>query len=89
MKYKRSSATKKLTSVLIGLIVFLGLICLYNGAFFVPTLHGFDDGSAGIEGTDPVLGGSVLNRSFHDSVIKKKYNFDVPKSIPVSPSFLC
>ncbi|KAI4350611.1 hypothetical protein L6164_005056 [Bauhinia variegata] len=85
MKYKGklSSSAKKLKSILIGFIVFLSLIGLYIGSSLAPGSRRLDDGVAGVDGTDPIIGGFFLNRNSGDSSNYHKHISYVPKSIPI------
>lgn len=74
---------KLLKSLLIGLIVFLALICLYNGSSFAPTLPRADDLVLD-DNSDPVIGSFVRKRDYFDELFEdQEHNPEVPKSIPV------
>lgn len=80
MKQKRDvlHSAKLLKYILIGLIVFLGLVCLYNGSVVAPGLsrgfETFDDGS------DPVTGrGDDVEEWIHNM----EHSLELPKRIPV------
>ncbi|KAJ7970740.1 S-adenosyl-L-methionine-dependent methyltransferases superfamily protein [Quillaja saponaria] len=90
MNYKSelNLATKKLKYFLIGFTVFLGLVCLYYVSSFAPGLHRSDDEATGVDGTDPVLGGFVHHRDFHDLPQNQELNPEVPKSLPICDSRL-
>ncbi|XP_051141128.1 probable methyltransferase PMT9 [Andrographis paniculata] len=67
--------------VLIGLMVFLGLLCLYNGSLFSIALpradESFDDG------VDPVTGRYVAKKDFDELFEDEEHNLDIMKTIPV------
>lgn len=70
------------TYVLIGLIVFLGLVCFYNGSLFAPRLPRANDVVE--DGSDPVTGRFVSKRVDFDELPEdQERNPEVPKSIPV------
>ncbi|XP_059640734.1 probable methyltransferase PMT9 [Cornus florida] len=76
--------TKLLKYVLIGLIVMLGLICLYYGSSFAPGLPRADEASAVDDGTDPVIGSFLLKQDyFHEIPEDQELNPEVRKSIPI------
>ncbi|XP_057492088.1 probable methyltransferase PMT9 isoform X2 [Actinidia eriantha] len=76
--------TKILKYVLIGLIVFLGLICLYYGSSIAPGLPRNDDASAIDGGVDPVIRESVPKHFYFDELFEEQeHNPEVPKSIPI------
>ncbi|PSS30195.1 Methyltransferase [Actinidia chinensis var. chinensis] len=76
--------TKILKYVLIGLIVFLGLICLYYGSSIAPGLPRNDDASAIDDGVDPVIRESVPKHVYFDELFEdQEHNPEVPKSIPI------
>lgn len=86
MKHKSEliTTTKILKYVLIGLIVFLGLICLYYGSSIAPGLPRADDAAALDDGTDPVIRGFVPKHDYFDELFEdQEQNPEVPKSIPV------
>lgn len=85
MKHKSEPAhvTKLVKYVLVGLVVFLGLICLYCGSLLAPGSRRADD-DATADGVDPVLGGYVReDGDFDDLFEDQEHNPEVPKSIPV------
>ena len=85
MKHKSESfhVSKLVKYVLIGLVVFLGLICLYCGSLRAPGLRRADDGATA-DGVDPLFGGYVHDDSdFDDSFEDQERNPEIPKSIPV------
>lgn len=88
MKHKceKMNSSKLVTYVLLGLIVVLGLVCLYYGSFSAPGLRRSDDDS--FDGSDPVLGGFARNKDFDDLFEDQELNPEVPKSIPVCKSIL-
>lgn len=68
--------------LLIGLIVFLVLVCLYNGTSFAPRLPRADD--AAEDGADPVTGRVLSKRFYLDELPEdQERNPEVPRSIPV------
>ncbi|KAL6960315.1 uridine,cytidine kinase [Sarracenia purpurea var. burkii] len=70
--------------VLIGLIVFLGLICLYYGSSIAPGLPRADDVVAIDDGTDPVIRDFVPKHGYFDELSEDlEHNPEVPKSIPI------
>lgn len=76
---------KLLKQILLGLIVLLGLICLYNGATFAPALPRVEEVISLDDGTDPVIGSFVPKRDFFDELFEdQELNPEVPKSLPVS-----
>ncbi|KDP46391.1 hypothetical protein JCGZ_10231 [Jatropha curcas] len=77
-KSDRISTTKLLTYVLIGSIVFLGLVCLYYGSSFAPGLSRSDDYSSNHDGTDPFLGGFSRSNDLDDF-----FQEQIPQSIPI------
>lgn len=83
MKLKREAinSTKLLKYVLVGLVVFLGLVCLYNGSLFAPALPRVDDSFE--NGVDPVTGRFVVKKEFDELFEDEEHNPEVPKSIPV------
>lgn len=74
---------KLLKSVLIGLIVCLGLLCLYYGWSFGPGSRRSDEENSGSDGSDPIFGGFVLHRDFDDLHEDQEHNSEVPKSMLV------
>ncbi|PSR87543.1 Methyltransferase [Actinidia chinensis var. chinensis] len=79
-----ATPTKILKYVLIGLIVFLGLICLYYGSSIAPGLPRNDDASVLEDGVDPVIRGSVHKHVYFDELFEdQEHNPEVPKSIPI------
>ncbi|XP_076910745.1 putative methyltransferase PMT9 [Bidens hawaiensis] len=76
---------KLLKQVLLGLILLLGLICLYNGATFAPALRRSEEVIAVDDGTDPVIGTSLQKHHdyFDDLFEDHEHNPEVPKSLPV------
>ena len=83
-----ATPTKILKYVLIGLIVFLGLICLYYGSSIAPGLPRNDDASALDDGVDPVIRVSVSKHVYFDELFEdQEHNPEVPKSIPVCVLF--
>ncbi|XAR51930.1 Sarcosine/dimethylglycine N-methyltransferase [Bertholletia excelsa] len=83
MKQKSETVTsaKMLKYVLVGLILFLGLICLYYGSSIAPGLPRADDAAAVDDGTDPVIRPKMdyFDEMFED----QEQNSVVPKSIPI------
>ncbi|KAJ8544976.1 hypothetical protein K7X08_017559 [Anisodus acutangulus] len=75
---------KLLKHVLFGLIVFLGLVCLYNCSFIAPGLPRARGPLVVDDGSDPVTGIS----SYHGRVVMdmEDQELEVPKSIPVCDS---
>ncbi|KAJ9562548.1 hypothetical protein OSB04_007708 [Centaurea solstitialis] len=76
---------KSLKHVLLGFIVLLGLICLYNASKFTPRLPraeqviALDDGT-----TDPVIGSFAAKRDYFDELFEdQELNSEVPKSLPI------
>lgn len=65
----------------IGLLVFLGLVCLYNGSLFSSGLPRGDDSFE--DGFDPVTGRFVVKKDFDELFDDEVHNPEVPKSIPV------
>lgn len=85
MKHKSeaSHVTKLVKYVLVGAIVFLGLICLYCRSLHAPGSRRADDGVTA-DGVDPVFGGYVHDSSDFDNFFEdEERNPEVPKSIPV------
>ncbi|XP_010251021.1 PREDICTED: probable methyltransferase PMT9 isoform X1 [Nelumbo nucifera] len=81
MKHRSEAfcSRKIYSSVLVGLIISLGLFCVFYGFSFVPILpSGADEG--GSEGIDPVFGKSVQRDDDFDDALEDQ---DVPKTIPV------
>ncbi|KAL8231618.1 hypothetical protein R6Q57_001396 [Mikania cordata] len=75
---------KLLKQVLLGLIVVLGLICLYNGATFAPNLPKSEEFISLDVGTDPVIGNLARKRDYFDELFEyQEQNPEVPKSLPV------
>lgn len=70
---------KLLKYALMGLLTFLGLVCLYNGSLFSGGLPRGDD-SFDDAGVDPVNGRFAVKKDFDED---EDHNHDVPKSIPV------
>lgn len=68
--------------VLIGLLTFLGLVCLYNGSLFSGGLPRGDD-PFDDTGADPVTGRFVVKKDFDEMFEDEEHNPEVPKSIPV------
>lgn len=67
---------------LIGLIVFLGLVCLYNGSLFAPRLPKARDFLEDV--SDPVSGRFLRKHEEFDELLEdQEHNPEVPKSIPV------
>ncbi|KAF7129820.1 hypothetical protein RHSIM_Rhsim10G0014000 [Rhododendron simsii] len=79
-KSELRTTTKLLKYVLIGLIVFLGLICLYSGSSVAPGLR--KPGNAVDDGADPVISRFVTRHDF-DEFDDQEHNPEVPKSIPI------
>lgn len=78
------TSTKLVKTGLIGLIVFLGLICLYYGSSFAPGSPRADYETTADDGTDPLFRSFVPNRAdFDDLFDDQERNPEVPKSIPV------
>ncbi|KAL3526365.1 hypothetical protein ACH5RR_011021 [Cinchona calisaya] len=76
------NTAKLLKFLLIGIIVFLGLVCLYNGSLFAPRLPRADD--AVEDGADPVTGRVLPKRYYLDELPEdQERNPEVPRSIPV------
>uniref|UniRef100_A0A5B7A8N4 Methyltransferase n=1 Tax=Davidia involucrata TaxID=16924 RepID=A0A5B7A8N4_DAVIN len=77
--------TKLLKYGLVGLIVFLGLICLYYGSSFAPGLRRADEAAAAVgDGTDPIIGSFVPRHDYFDELFEdQEHNPEVPKSIPI------
>lgn len=67
---------------LMGLLAFLGLVCLYNGSLFSGGLPRGDD-SFDDAGVDPVTGREVMKKDFDELFDDDERNPEVPKSIPV------
>lgn len=88
MKQKQKSETVRTRRfsfkyTLIGLIVFLGLICLYNGSLFAPRLPKARDFLEDV--SDPVAGKFVRKQADFDELLEdQEHNPEIPKSIPVS-----
>lgn len=74
--------------VLIGLLTFLGLVCLYNGSLFSGGLPRGDD-SFDDTGADPVTGRFVVKKDFDELFEDEEHNPEVPKSIPVGEKCWC
>ncbi|XP_059451665.1 probable methyltransferase PMT9 [Corylus avellana] len=74
-----SSTTSLVKYVLVGLIVLLGLACLYCGSYFAPGSRRSDDE----DGTDAVFGGFIPNFDPEDFLEDPEHNPEVPKSIPI------
>ncbi|GAA0152129.1 methyltransferase [Lithospermum erythrorhizon] len=90
MKNSRNEALrsrkKMLKYVLIGLVGFLALVCLYNGSLFAPSLQN-DVVLESDDGTDPFTGGFMRKRDHFDDMFDDQEQYpDVPKSIPVCDS---
>ncbi|KAF8408332.1 hypothetical protein HHK36_007481 [Tetracentron sinense] len=86
MKHKNEvlRSRKLLSSVLIGFIVSLGLICVYYGSSFAPGLPSAGGEGGGDDGMDPLFGSFVpSDDDFEDLFEDQEHNPDVPKSIPV------
>lgn len=73
---------KLLKYAIFGMIVFLGLICLYNCSFIAPGLPRARDPFAFEDGSDPVTGISHYRRVDMD-LEDQELSLEVPKSIPV------
>ncbi|XP_057984055.1 probable methyltransferase PMT9 [Malania oleifera] len=85
MKHKSEALppNKLMKYALIGLIVFLGLICLYCGSSFAPGLPRAAD-AASDDGADPVFGRFVpKDRDLEELFEDQERNPEVPKTIPV------
>ncbi|XP_052197879.1 probable methyltransferase PMT9 [Diospyros lotus] len=70
---------------LIGLLVFLGLICLYYGSSVAPGLPASEGAASALDdGADPVIRGFVPKRDYFDEMFEdQEHNPEVPKSIPI------
>ncbi|XP_030953754.1 probable methyltransferase PMT9 [Quercus lobata] len=81
MKHKaeHSSTTKLLNYFLIGLIVFLGLVCLYLVSFLAPGSRRSDQETSGFLGSDPVL----QTHDVDDFLQVQDLNPEAPRSIPI------
>nr|GMC62071.1 probable methyltransferase PMT9 isoform X1 [Ipomoea batatas]GME06975.1 probable methyltransferase PMT9 isoform X1 [Ipomoea batatas] len=80
MKHKRDvlHSAKLLKYILIGLIVFLGLVCLYNGSVVAPALSkGFDTFD---DGSDPV---TARGDDVEDWIDNMEHSLELPKRIHV------
>ncbi|XP_027151527.1 probable methyltransferase PMT9 [Coffea eugenioides] len=76
------NTSKLFKFLLIGLTVFLGLVCLYNGSSFAPRLPRADDPLE--DGADPVTGRFLPKRYYSDELPEdQERNPEVPRSIPV------
>ncbi|GAV84440.1 Methyltransf_29 domain-containing protein [Cephalotus follicularis] len=73
--------TKLVTYVLFGLIMVLGLVCLYYGSSFAPGLRRSDEFGSGFDGSDPVLFRSFARHRDFDDVLLE--DLEVPKAIPM------
>lgn len=86
-KMELISSKKLLKYVLIGLIVLLGLSCLYNGSYFAPVLPRADE-SAFLSTDDGAESVFVHKRDYFDELFEdQEHNPEVPKSIPVSCNY--
>ena len=83
------NTSKLFKFLLIGLTVFLGLVCLYNGSSFAPRLPRADDPLE--DGADPVTGRFLPKRYYSDELPEdQERNPEVPRSIPVCLQlFIC
>uniref|UniRef100_A0A5B7A3K9 Methyltransferase n=1 Tax=Davidia involucrata TaxID=16924 RepID=A0A5B7A3K9_DAVIN len=69
---------------LIGLIVFLGLICLYYCSSFGPGVPRAGDAAAVGDGTDPVISSFVPRHDYFRELFEdQEHNPEVPKNIPI------
>ncbi|KAL8475352.1 hypothetical protein ACS0TY_028144 [Phlomoides rotata] len=67
--------------VFMVLLVFVGLVCLYNASLFSGGLPRGDDSFE--DGVDPVTGRFVMKKDFDELLEDEEHNPEVPKSIPV------
>lgn len=67
---------------LMGLLAFLGMVCLYNASLFSGGLPRGDD-SFDDAGDDPVAGRVAVKKDFDELFDDEERNLEVPKSIPV------
>lgn len=81
-KSDKLPSTRLLTYCLIGVIVLLGLFCLYYGSSFAPGVSGSGH-SFRHDGTDPVLGEFSRHRDFDDLLEDQEQNPEIPRSIPI------
>lgn len=85
MKHKSESShvTRLVKYVLVGLVVFLGLVCLYCGSLLAPGLRRADE-SPTADGVDPLFGRYERDDGDFDDLLEdQEHNPEVPKSIPV------
>ncbi|XP_042487444.1 probable methyltransferase PMT9 isoform X1 [Macadamia integrifolia] len=76
---------KLLSYVLLGLIVSLGLLCVYYVSSLAPALPRSNDQGGGEDGTDPLFGRPLQrdDDDFDNLFEDQDHNLEVPKSIPV------
>lgn len=67
--------------VFMGLLAFLGLVCLYNGSLFSGWLPRGDDSFE--DGVDPVTGRFVMKKDFDELFEDEEHDPEVLKSFPV------
>nr|QTZ19414.1 putative methyltransferase PMT9 [Bixa orellana]QTZ19415.1 putative methyltransferase PMT9 [Bixa orellana] len=82
-KSEKMNTTKLLTYLLIGIIGFLGLVCLYYGSSFAPGLRRFDDAASRYDGSDPLFDGFSGKRDLEEFLEDRENNPEVPKIIPI------
>ncbi|CAI0456431.1 unnamed protein product [Linum tenue] len=70
-------SSKLITYLLLIVILFLGLLCLYYGSSFAP---GSDPESLRRDGSDPVLGSLPGPQHFDDDSLQ---NLELPRTIPI------
>ncbi|CAN4090706.1 unnamed protein product [Withania somnifera] len=85
MKQKKElpHTPRLLKYVLLGMILFLGLVCLYNWSFLAPGLPIARDHLAVDDGSDPVNG---ISDHEHVDMDMQDQQLEVPKSFPVCDS---
>ncbi|GAB4847903.1 hypothetical protein Ancab_026963 [Ancistrocladus abbreviatus] len=87
MKQKRSENRHSrvlLKQVLVGLVVFLGLICLYYGSTFAPHSPRIVGESSPDDGVDPVFESFVLKEDgFSNKLEVQELDSQIPRSIPI------
>ncbi|KAK6138393.1 hypothetical protein DH2020_027867 [Rehmannia glutinosa] len=74
-------SARMLKYVFVGLLLFLGFVCLYNGSLFSGGLPRGDDSFE--DGVDPVTGKFVVKKDIDELFDDEEHNPEVPKSIPV------
>ncbi|KAK4483183.1 hypothetical protein RD792_010363 [Penstemon davidsonii] len=81
MKNEVTYSRRLLKYLMVGLLVLLGLVCLYYGTLLSSGLPSADESFD--DGVDPVTGRYVLKKDFDELFDDEEHNPEVLKSIPV------